>query len=321
MASRFLLRGIELANVQCQDVSFNKERREVSLKLLVSKTDVQAKGCVRTHRCTCLLVHSDDCRSTQSPALRFTPLQTCSCTRGRHCLCPFHALLSWVIVLRQEGLWEPENYLFGQNGSPPSKRQVVWLARQSAFALMQHTFDEVGPGVLDKCAQHSFPVAGSQMFARAGVPLPEIQVIGRWGSMSIMRYVQEAIFDPGRTADRVAASVSSASQASGAAPASTENETTVENIVRRLIAESMPSSSALVHNTRTKFVHKPCSFESHRPSEEWVTKCGKWHDGTSSCLRHFEVLKVFKRCAKCFDEVRPPAQEGSVESGSDSSSS
>ena len=43
-ASWFLLRGIELANVECQDVSFNKERREVSLKLPVSKTDVRLRG-------------------------------------------------------------------------------------------------------------------------------------------------------------------------------------------------------------------------------------------------------------------------------------
>ena len=140
-------------------------------------------------------------------------------------MCPFHALLSWVIVLRQKGLWEPENDLFGKNGSPPSKRQVA------------------------SCGQSN---------VRKGWSPIEIQVIGRWGSMSIMRYVQEAIFEPGRTAERVAASVSSGSQANAAGLASTGNETTVEHIVRRLIAESMPSSAALVHNTRTKFVHKPC---------------------------------------------------------------
>ena len=95
-------------------------------------------------------------------------------------------LLSWVIVLRQRNLWEPENYPLGKHGSAPSKCQVVWLAHQSAFALMQHTLDEVGPGALDKWAQHSFRIAGSQMLARAGVPLPEIQAIGRWGSMSII---------------------------------------------------------------------------------------------------------------------------------------
>ena len=190
-------------------------------------------------------------------------------------------------------MWEPENHLFGKDGAPPSKRQLVWLARQSAFALMRHKFEEVGPDALDKWAQHGFRVAGSQMFARAGVSLPEIQVIGRWGSMSITRHVQEATFDPGRL---------QLPQDESLRTTPTEQEENIEPLVRRLNAESMSSQGALVHHTRAKFVHKPCSFEGHRPTDEWTTKCGKWHYELSSCLHHFEV-DVLSVLAKF---VRPP---------------
>ena len=87
-ASWFLLRGIELANVQCQDVSFNRERREVSLKLPVSKTDVQAKGCVRTHSAHVLSRIREVAGANSRWPCFLRPCRNVrdSCTQGRHCL-------------------------------------------------------------------------------------------------------------------------------------------------------------------------------------------------------------------------------------------
>ena len=46
---------------------------------------------------------------------------------------------------------------------------------------------------LEDWAEHAFRVAGSQLMARSRIPLPTIQMLGRWGSMAVLRYVQEAI--------------------------------------------------------------------------------------------------------------------------------
>ena len=41
-------------------------------------------------------------------------------------------------------------------------------------------------------SQHVFRVAGAQLFARSSLDVAYIQLLGRWGSSSVLRYVQEA---------------------------------------------------------------------------------------------------------------------------------
>ena len=53
----FLLRGIEVANVRCTDVTLNRGDRLVRLSLPVSKTDPAARGCERSHVCVCKPFH------------------------------------------------------------------------------------------------------------------------------------------------------------------------------------------------------------------------------------------------------------------------
>ena len=89
-ASWFLLRGIEISNVQCRDVTFQCELYQVTLQLPVSKVDTEAKGCARTHCCVC--------------------------RGGRQTLCVLHALLDIVTALRSRQAWRPEAYLFGCAG-------------------------------------------------------------------------------------------------------------------------------------------------------------------------------------------------------------
>ena len=83
VATWFLLRGIEVANVRCTDLHLNRGERLVRLSLPVSKTDPAAKGCERSHVCICKPVHDPGCRSGCPPEVMFTQLQTCSCARGR----------------------------------------------------------------------------------------------------------------------------------------------------------------------------------------------------------------------------------------------
>ena len=85
----FLLRGIEIANVVGNDVRFNKGNRSVTVRLPVSKTDTEGKGCERTHICICSPRHDPGCAASTPPALMFTSLQKCSCREGRHPLCVY----------------------------------------------------------------------------------------------------------------------------------------------------------------------------------------------------------------------------------------
>ena len=188
----FLLRGIEIANVVGNDVRFNKANRSVTVRLPVSKTDTEGKGCERTHICICSPRHVPGCAASTPPALMFTSLQKCSC---RHPLCVFHALLDLVVRKRRTGSQAP---LFGDEGVPPSAKQLTKLAQVCAFVLHNEALHEWSPAAIEKWSQHCFRVSGAQLFARAEVTLPVIQVIGRWGSFAIWCYVQESVFAPQR---------------------------------------------------------------------------------------------------------------------------
>ena len=189
----FLLRGIEIANVKCKDVSFVRNLRQVKLALPVSKTDPSARGCTRVHACICKPAHDRSCRSTCSAEVMFTRLQTCSCLQGFQPLCPYHGALRMSVDLRLRKLWDPEFYFFTGSSEPPSKRQVARLAQVLAFSLHEDAAEDMLLAQLEDWAEHAFRVAGSQLMARSRIPLPTIQMLGRWGSMAVLRYVQEAI--------------------------------------------------------------------------------------------------------------------------------
>ena len=86
-----------VASALCKDVTFNKARTEVRFFLPVSKTDTQAKGCVRSHVCICKLRHDDGCAHSSESSLLFTRLQKCGCPKNRHPLCSYHALLDMCL--------------------------------------------------------------------------------------------------------------------------------------------------------------------------------------------------------------------------------
>ena len=150
------------------------------MRLPASKTDLEGKGCFRKHVCVCRPVHEHNCADKCSPAVMFTRLQKCSCRRGRHPLCVFHSLLALVVRQRLQGSYDPERPLFGRGSCPPTQRQLTQLARACAFALQKESLSEWSSAMLEKWSQHCFRVAGAQLFARAGIHLAVIQVIGRW---------------------------------------------------------------------------------------------------------------------------------------------
>ena len=150
-ASWFLLRGIEVSNVRCQDVKFSRDPRHVTLQLPVSKTDPEAKGCARTHCCICY--------------------------KSREPLCVYHALLDIVMALQKGQAFRPEAYLFRTEGRMPTARQVTALAKCCAITLGQESLDDWHAGALDRWAQHSFRVAGAQFLARCGIDVAVFPIV------------------------------------------------------------------------------------------------------------------------------------------------
>ncbi|CAE7259953.1 ftsH [Symbiodinium sp. CCMP2592] len=290
-ATWFLLRGIEIANVVGSDVRFNRQERSVTVRLPVSKTDLEGKGCERKHFCICRPSHESGCTGDTDSAVMFTVLQRCRCRGGFNVLCVFHSLLALVVKRRRAGSYDPEQPLFGKGPNPPTARQLTQLAQVCAFVLQRETLSDWSPVALEKWSQHCFRVAGSQLFARAEISLPVIQVLGRWGSMSIMRYVQDSLYIPSRTSQQVRAALAgeAASSSSGTTQAGTTNNVEVETIVRRVVAECWQSKAVFVHNTRTKVAHKPCENEQALQSFDWVSSCGRWFYGVRSIQR--EQLK------------------------------
>ncbi|CAE7851243.1 unnamed protein product, partial [Symbiodinium sp. KB8] len=143
---------------------------------------------------------------------------------------PGHVHSAADLFVYRSRQWSSDTFLFSGSQTAPSKRQ------------------------LEDWAEHAFRVAGAQLLARSMVPLPTIQMLGRWGSMAVMRYVQEAVMNqPTVTAAAVA------SHLSGAPPVRATD--TLRDQVRRFVAECIEGEAAV-------------------PSDEWLSVCGKWRYGT-----------------------------------------
>ena len=77
VASWFLLRGLEISSVVCEDIAFARDGL-VKLHLPVSKVDPTARGCHRSHACICERRHDPGCYRSGDEALLFTPTMEAS---------------------------------------------------------------------------------------------------------------------------------------------------------------------------------------------------------------------------------------------------
>ena len=327
-ATWFLLRGIELAAVQCQDVHFNKTLREVRLCLPVSKQDQSAKGCNRAHRCICLLQHDTGCKAQGSSSeLLFTRLQRCKCVTGYNPLCVFHALLDLALALRSARLWEPTGPFFcDARGGELSKGAVVRLARALATQLHGDALPDWSGPAVQAWAEHTFRVSGAQMLAMSGVDQGLIQLLGRWGSDAVLRYIQEA---PLADTSVAARAVSQNSSSSGAAVPPVQQPPPCNPLtdqVRVLVKDALTqqcAASVFVLNPKSKLAHRPSSTEGTSDSAFWLSACGRWRYGNKSHTRNPAVPPGYSKCKTCFPEDTDvaPSASGSDSGSSDSSTS
>ena len=178
VGSWWLLREIELATLRASLVETSiadDGGPVVALTLAASKTDQQAKGVARAHRCRC----------SSLPA----PFS-----------CPAHVVIDQLLFLRRQF---PEQWagdrahrdlpLFPQiSGAACSKAAMVGTIVDAAGQL------DVPLASVDgatRISGHSLRVGGAQGLARAGFPTWSIQLMGRWGTDTVKQYIGEAALD------------------------------------------------------------------------------------------------------------------------------
>ena len=97
----------------------------------------------------------------------------------------------------------------GEDGAALAKEKTIAVIRRT-LANNKVSLKRPGPkgvGVVERFHGHCLRVSGAQLMCRLRVPVSTIMLLGRWGSRSIERYVQDAeleVFDIAEAAENSA---------------------------------------------------------------------------------------------------------------------
>ena len=172
LGSWWLTRGIEATATRTAC------RLTVSWTLPASKTDVKALGATRTHCCTCQ-------RGGNS-----------AWGDKRDSLCPYHMMRDLIDL--NESLFDEyrsgELPLFSSaSGQTLSHPATVDAVRAVANVIGEPLHRGIDATRLERFGEHCMRVSGAQFLSRALLwDLFLVQLFGRWGSMAVASYIQEA---------------------------------------------------------------------------------------------------------------------------------
>ena len=153
------------------------------------------------------------------------------------------------------------------------------------------------------------------MMAWANITLFMIQLFGRWGSMSIARYVQEAHLSgnpqiakqalAGLASHGPAANATVCPAIQDATEASTElvplsvlDQEPLLQLIRSVSQQAIDDQRKYIHNPATKKAHFKAVPESGTDSLYWHSPC-KWYYGRSPHVGQPNVAANFNMCQKC----------------------
>ena len=280
----------------------------------------------------------------------------CSCRIHLHPLCPWHAGERHLI--RMHGHREPEGGRFsplfpGPQGGASSKQGVVMAIRMVLRTAGISLQRPDGQGrLVERFHGHCLRVSGAQMLAAAGVSLQLIQLLGRWTSLAVQRYTQEAalVVTPDLTdhvlggnqwstmTDVALRGSSQSSQAiatagvepphlpapqqgvdtSGLESTQRDHQRLIEEMKRQLAQLQhtvAKPTNAFVKRVRSCIVHIGSLHEMSNAPQFWRSKCG-WQYGSSNFLRVTDIVLPLRKCRKCFDLGDSSGSEGSSTSSS-----
>ena len=164
----WMTRSIEMTAARVKDFVVDETSLRVHWALPASKTDVQAHGVSRSHKCIC--------KSHQA-------LER---------ICPFHIAVSYLLVLKNAF---PDLDNFGDlplfpngNGSPLTHSASVRLIRFAAASAGDVLAPQPG-----RFGEHTLRVSGAQFMSRVlQMDVYVIQLYVRRASKTVARYVQDA---------------------------------------------------------------------------------------------------------------------------------
>ena len=288
----WMLRELELSCSLVRHITVDLESLTVFWRLAASKTDVMALGTVRSWGCVC--------------------------TSGKAVPCPVHAVIAQLALLESRfgvpRIREGALPLFpSATGGFVEKRHVVSSIEHVAAALFEPLVDERG---VRRFGGHSLRVTGARTLAALGVDLVRIQLMARWSSDVVLRYVAEAPLATMTAAYRAGVAAQSVREMSAA---EVQSPAARVPVVQRASLERPPK--ALVLNLDSGVVHDPIIWDKEVQPALWKTTCG-WTFGmanTSSVLRL--PMKASRICAGCFRADKAAARANELDRSSSSSSS
>ncbi|CAE7194098.1 unnamed protein product [Symbiodinium sp. CCMP2592] len=168
LAVWFMLREIEFSAAQTQDIDVADGTVALRLPLHKTATGGEVEMTQRQLRCAC--------GATVAP------------------LCPHHAALRHVARLRRAGRWVRGAPLFpdGTGDTWEKSGGVLFFRRVLLAAGIQLTTTHHNGATVQLFNGHLARVAGAAWLASKAVNTPIIQLLGRWSSAAVERYVQAA---------------------------------------------------------------------------------------------------------------------------------
>ena len=271
----------------------------------------------------------------------------CACGVRSRPMCPAHAAMRHVSRLKVAGFWRRGGPLFPDAaGAAWAKGETVMLFRRVLLAagVTLTTVDHEGH-LVQLFAGHAARVAGAAWLASKGVPTAIIQLLGRWSSTAVERYVQAAPLAvapeiPGRVlsgggAGAAAPDEARRATAGGVAPSEPAQERPRPKAAPATPGEQVDYSPAvqlveapprgqgpgvgddptaredLIYNEKGTKVHRPDPAEASTEPFLWRSRCGAWPYGIRRFFRVSEKPAAAAWCARCFPAPAGGDGEGS----------
>ena len=224
----------------------------------------------------------------------------CACGVRSRPMCPAHAAMRHVSRLKVAGFWRRGGPLFPDAaGATWAKGETVMLFRRVLLAagVTLTTVDHEGR-LVQLFAGHAARVAGAAWLASKGVPTAIIQLLGRWSSTAVERYVQAAPLavaprqgPVGRRRWRGGPRRGQASdrgrrdaQRASSGPAAAEGPATPGEQVDYSPAVQLVEAPPRGQGPGTK-VHRPDPAEASTEPFLWRSRCGAWPYGIRRFFR------------------------------------
>ena len=226
------------------------------------------------------------CHKTDTVGTCITRSHPCTCSDNMAALCPYHALDTFIRRNHRPGTDRNDEYLFyGRRGGPITHLETIEVFRKAiASTGAELTRPDPQGQLLHRFNEHVCRVSGSQFLTRIGYPLETVQLIGRWGSDVVRRYVQEAPL----------------SCASGSSSRPVINRTPAQRTVKMMVKNYLETitSKFWVKNTSTNVIHISGAPEFSTENIHWHTLCG-WRYGQTPHTRYWS-LPEGNQCQRCF---------------------